>query len=282
MNPDHRWAQLLSRAWPFMHGGGRIVDRLFAGLAFEVRPQIVNTRDGFLMTVDPNDLIGRHLYLRGEFDYSNVELLCRLARPGDTLLDIGANIGYVSACFLARVPQSKVVTVEPQPAIIRLLTENLSKFGEERFTVLPFALSNENGEVTFKLNAENSGAGRIQANDQGGASSKSIIVQRRAADAVYQAGSFGRCNLVKIDVEGHEEEVFHSCRTAFHDLAPRAILFEQEGHKAAPNGPIGKLLSELGYDVFGLKKSLNSLDLVRISDASDCRFNDYVGILRKS
>jgi hypothetical protein len=33
------------------------------------------------------------------------EVLLMLAIPGDVLLDIGANIGYVSACFLQRVDQ---------------------------------------------------------------------------------------------------------------------------------------------------------------------------------
>jgi FkbM family methyltransferase len=42
-------------------------------------------------------------------------MLCRFAKPGDTLLDVGAHIGYVSACFLKIVPASNVIAIEAHP-----------------------------------------------------------------------------------------------------------------------------------------------------------------------
>src|SRR5215471_3758736 len=118
MNPQHKALQILLRSWPFPRGAGRIIDRCFSKVAFDDDIVAVRTTDGFDMNIMPNDVIGRHIYLRGEFDRSTVEVLCNFASPGDTLLDIGANIGYVSACFLKNVPNSKVIAVEPQPAIL--------------------------------------------------------------------------------------------------------------------------------------------------------------------
>src|SRR5690242_20656556 len=106
MNPEHLFAQALLRLWPFPRGAGRIVDHYFSRLKFDMGVARVPTTDGFGLTVFPNELIGRHLYLTGEFDRSTVEVLLNHARPGDVLLDIGANVGYVSACFLKNVPQS--------------------------------------------------------------------------------------------------------------------------------------------------------------------------------
>jgi hypothetical protein len=120
MNRQHVGVQIALRAWPFPRGAGRIIDRFLSNLKFANTLEDVATTDGFKMLVMPNDLIGRHIYLTGEFDRSIVEILCKFARPGDTLLDVGANIGYVSACFLANVPGSRVVAVEPQPAIVSL------------------------------------------------------------------------------------------------------------------------------------------------------------------
>ena len=90
------------------------------------------------MTVDPNDLIGRHIYLTGKFDRTVFSVLSKFARPGDTLLDIGANIGYVCGCFLQNVPQSKVIAVEPQPIIVNQLASNLQQFGDGRYSVYPW------------------------------------------------------------------------------------------------------------------------------------------------
>jgi hypothetical protein len=117
MNSEHQITQALLRAWPFPRGAGRILDRYFSKLSFGRTKAIVRTTDGFEITVAPNELIGRHIYLTGEFDRSVVEVLCNFSEPGDTLLDIGANIGYVSACFLNNVRNSDVLAVEPQPDV---------------------------------------------------------------------------------------------------------------------------------------------------------------------
>src|ERR1700737_4480438 len=122
MNSEHLASQLLLRSWPFPRGAGRIVDKFFSGLRFREEFAVVKTTDNFEITIDPNELIGRHIYLTGEFDRSIVELLCNFSAPNDTLLDIGANIGYVSACFLQNVPGSQSIAVEPQADVVRLLT----------------------------------------------------------------------------------------------------------------------------------------------------------------
>ena len=139
MNREHIMIQLLLRAWPFPRGAGRIIDKLFSEIKFQEAIAEVETTDQFTMRVAPNDLIGRHIYLTGEFDRTTVEVLCNFARPGDTLLDIGANIGYVSGCFLAKVPGSRVICVEPQPVIVDLLKTNMKQF-PDRYKIAAFAL----------------------------------------------------------------------------------------------------------------------------------------------
>src|SRR6266480_2252501 len=126
MNNEHVLTQALLRSWPFPHGAGRILDRYFSKLSFSCDTATVRTTDDFDISVIPNELIGRHIYLTGEFDRSIVDLLCKFSRNGDVLLDIGANIGYVSTCFLNNVPNSSVIAVEPQETVLDLLKINLN------------------------------------------------------------------------------------------------------------------------------------------------------------
>ena len=56
----------------------------------------------------------RHLYLIGEYERSVLDVLYELSQPGDVLLDIGANLGYVSACFLRLSARGSKVSVDPQ------------------------------------------------------------------------------------------------------------------------------------------------------------------------
>jgi hypothetical protein len=93
MNRQHIAAQILVRSWPFPRGAGRIIDRYFSRLPFKDEICVIRTTDGFDLKIMPNELIGRHIYLTGEFDRSTIEVLCNFAKPDDVLLDVGANIG---------------------------------------------------------------------------------------------------------------------------------------------------------------------------------------------
>jgi FkbM family methyltransferase len=276
MNRKHVGVQVALRAWPFPRGAGRIIDRFFSNLRFANTVEDVATTDGFKMLIMPNDLIGRHIYLTGEFDRSVVEILCKFARPGDTLLDVGANIGYVSSCFLANVPGSRVVAVEPQPAMVNLLRKNLSQFGASRHQVIAAALSNEAGKGWLHPCIENPGAGRLVQTKTG----DSIAVDLWSAEQLFSFAKIDKLDVVKVDVEGHEEEVIGACADAFKRLRPRAIVFESNSDKGSPDGGIGSTLQAIGYDVFGVKKRLTKLDLRLIKRRSDCIYNDYVAIRR--
>jgi FkbM family methyltransferase len=262
LNQEHIGAQILLRSRPFPRGAGRLIDKFFSKIAFNEQTTTVRTTDGFSISISPNDLIGRHIYL------------CKLARPGDVLLDVGANIGYVSACFLTNVPDSQVVAVEPQPAVTALLRQNLSQFGFARHRVVQAAISDQTGLGWIQPCADNPGAGRLVAGEMDGA----IAVDLWSPEQVLSFAEVEKLDLVKIDVEGHEEEVIRACLGEFGRLRPRAIVFECGSDKGAPDGSIGSMLRSIGYDIFGVKKRLMKLELPPIQHRVDCMFNDYIAI----
>lgn len=268
MNKEHILPQILLRSWPFPRGSGRLTDKFFRKLQFVNETDKVRTTDGFSIEVMPNDLIGRYLYLTGEFDRSTVEIVTAFAEPGDVLLDIGANIGYVSACFLTLVPDSRVVAVEPQPGILDLLRRNLEPFGD-RSEIYPYAVSDRAGVALFQVNNENRGASKI--------ANEGIEIEIRSAGQL-----FTECNLspdvVKIDVEGHEEEVIRSCAVHFEQTRPKVVMFEEHGKKSA--GAIGDVFWKIGFDVFSIRKRLTKLELLPVKTAEDCVSNDYLAVNR--
>ncbi len=85
-----------------------------------------------------------------------------------------------------------------------------------------------------------------------------------------------RLDLIKIDVEGHEETVFHAIDAQLARLAPRAILFEDQGAGAAE--AIGTLLNRHRYTVFGIDKRLLRTRRVPMVSSGDCRYNDYLAV----
>lgn len=258
----------VARAWPFANGSGRIIDRFAKGTKLGNGERSAITSDGVVLKVLADDLIGRHILMTGKFDRSVVQVLIDHAEPNDVLLDIGANIGYVSTCFLAKVPDSKVICVEPQPGIVDLLRKNMTQFGE-RASIHQVALSDEPGELRFHVDQDNRGASRVSKDGE-------ITVQ--AVRAFDLLAKMEKLDLIKIDVEGHELPVFRSIENELSRLKPRAILFEDHGVAASPSGSIGTILVKAGYAILGIDKRLLSTKLVQIETEADCRFNDYLAL----
>lgn len=261
---------VLSRRWPFANGSGRFIDRWARGINLGHGQREVRTSDGFSMSVLADDHIGRHLILSGKFDRSVVQALLDHALPGDCLLDIGANIGYVSGCFLAQVPDATAICIEPQPEVFELLERNLAQFGE-RALARQIALSDAAGELRFRIDQANRGASRIDPAGE---------IRVPTANAGEFLRGLERLELIKIDVEGHELPILESMADELARLRPRAILFEHHGTEAAPDGKIGRILNAAGYTVFGVRKRLLRTQLVPITCAADCRTNDYLALLK--
>jgi FkbM family methyltransferase len=277
MNKEHIVHQMLLRAWPFPRGAGRLIDKFFSELKFADHRATVLTTDGFPMTVLPNDLIGRHIYLTGEFDKTTVDILHDFSEAGDVLLDVGANLGYVSACFLRRTVGSKVICVEPQPVLVDLLRTNLNQFSRDRYVIAPVALSDHDDEGFFASNSKNTGEGRLVDR----CTPNAIKVPVRSAASFLSSLELSELDLVKIDVEGHEEIIIGAFKAHLQRLQPRAILFEDQHKRSAPDGPIGSLLQEIGYQVFGVAKHLTKVTLASLTKNYDCVFNDYIAISQK-
>lgn len=260
---------LIARHWPFANGSGRILDKFARTINVGKGECVAQTSDGFPMRVYADDLIGRHILMSGAFDRSIVQVLLDQSRPGDVLLDIGANIGYVSAVFLQRVSGSKAICIEPQPGVVDLLRKNMLKFGD-RAQVQQIGLADKDGTLRFHIDAANRGASHVSADGE-------IEINVREASNVLEAIS--RLDLIKIDVEGLEEPIFRSIEKELKRLRPRAILFEDQTGAASPEGKIGSILTRTGYRIFGIDKRLMKTKLAPIQSRADCRFNDYLALL---
>lgn len=263
---------LTARHWPFANGSGRFIDTFGRGVNLGHGERRAQTQDGFEIDVLADDHIGRHLLLSGAFDVSPINLLLEFGQPGDRCLDIGANIGYVSCLLLQRLPDSHVFCIEPQPVVVSLLKQNISRFPQERWTVLEAALSDADGEGHLELDTVNRGASSIVAASSGRTVSVPLL------PAAHVLSAFSALDLVKIDIEGHEEPVFRSACDELTRLQPRAILYEDKEGKSAPDGSIAAILTSMGYRVYGIGKTLFSTKLRQVTSANAGSFNDFLAV----
>lgn len=116
------------------------------------------------------------------------------------LVDLGANIGFTSVYLARRLTLEYVVAVEPDPANARILRRNLDQ-NRVPAQVLEAAVGPTDGRASFRRDRD-SNVGRLDAAGE-------IGVQVMSMPSVIEHLPNGaRPTLIKVDIEGGEEELF--------------------------------------------------------------------------
>ncbi len=157
---------------------------------------------GHHMFLDPDDtVIAPILSDTGCFEPYETELMRSLVRPGDTVIDVGANIGYYTLHFACGVgPTGRVFAFEPDPGNFALLKSNIRQNGYTNVTMMQKAVGAESGVIQLFRNPENRGDHRTYASDP---NRESIEVGVVALDD-YFANIEGRIDFLKFDIQGFE------------------------------------------------------------------------------
>lgn len=266
----------VARNWPFANGSGRLIDMLAGTIDLGKDETLCRTNDGFQMHCLPNDLIGRHLILSGSFDRAGADALSYFVEDGDHIADVGANIGYVSCLLLQRSRNTSVICFEPQPVIVDLLRKNLGQFDKARWQVVQAGVSDSNGFAMLSIDEDNRGSSRL-ADDPAGSGN---LHQIELLDAGEQFAKFERLDVMKIDIEGHEWTMLSAAAQQLDRLRPKAILYEDNKRISGPEQKLGKLMGELGYDLYGLHKRLTRTDLTPVDADNAAHFHDFIAVSR--
>lgn len=182
----------------------------------------------------------RSLWLRPPLTHEWYPLaaLKAFVRPGDIVWDVGANIGLYSRWLVTHLKAGHVYAFEPMSANLPELKYNLS-LGDvtDRVTVVPWALSNADGDVEFQVDDMQSASGAVNAVYEGKACrARSALglppiveqVASRTIDSILEQEELPAPNVLKIDIEGAERMLLDGGETFFRSGSPR-ILIETHG-----------------------------------------------------
>lgn len=186
------------------------VDGSYALCDFNSEKYIVSSRDL---------VIGRSLYIKGEFDFDKfVQVFSLLdfdsTKSSMTLIDIGANIGSIGIPAVSRGYVDKCIAFEPEPLNLKLLKINVILNGlEENFVVYPVALGDKAGEVRFELSDTNYGDHRVRMGEveeglYDEKNRKTISVPMKTLDEYYDDFLHGDF-LIWMDTQGFEGYVLN-------------------------------------------------------------------------
>ena len=137
-------------------------------------------------------------------DNDETRLLEQLIKPGMTVVDIGANIGYYTLLFARCVgSHGKVFAFEPDPTNLDLLKKNVERFSHNNIIIIPKAVTDYSGIIELYLCQYNPGDHRIFDSHDGRVH---ISIPSVSLDD-YFLDLKSPIDFIKIDVQGAEDSV---------------------------------------------------------------------------
>lgn len=208
------------------------------------------------MDLDLTEYVQRRIFY-GSFEPAEARLLRRFLRPGDRVLDVGANVGYFTLIAARAVGASgAVVAVEPVEANADALDRNVAVNGFTNVTTRRVAVDAVDGTVDVGLADEPFARERGQDATSGHYTVGGALLSRRVPsvtlDRLSADFSPGRpVRLVKIDVEGMEERALEGFRATLGSSPPDAIMMEANAASLRSHGAsdraIRAVLRSSGY-----------------------------------
>lgn len=221
--------------YPREHGKYSILMNLyFPYLApFPPSKERVTLSSGIQMELELNEYLQAQLYLFGTFEPATVKVLKRLLKSGDTVLDIGANVGYIALEMAKHIGASgKVFAFEPDTKNFALLKRNLDLNPDCNIEPIPLAVSEANAPLRLYKSI-------IDFNDSAHSTLPSekhsvdfIEIPATTIDDFVQSRGVQKLNVIKIDIEGAEMSAFKGMRQTLSRFRPMVIAELCAEHQA--------------------------------------------------
>jgi FkbM family methyltransferase len=126
--------------------------------------------------------------------------ILNIIKPGWTVLDIGANIGYYTVQFAKKVKSNgKVIAVEPFDNNLHLLNKNIKLNQIHNVEIIPKAISSKSGIAKLYISEGHAGDHRIYNTING---RKTVPIETITIDDLVHKRD--RVDLIKMDIQGAE------------------------------------------------------------------------------
>ncbi len=220
--------------------------------------------DGHKMWLDDQDSLGLSSN-NGIFEPQEIEIVKQEVKLGDTVLDIGANIGYYTLIFAKLVGEhGKVFAFEPDPNKFALLKKNVEMNGYTNVVLVPKAVSNENKIAKLYLCKQNQAMHRVYnsvfCND-------SINIELLKLDDYFQQYS-DNISFIKIDIEGNEYAAIEGMLNLLHKNRKVKLLTEFSPAVSLENKIDSKdyikILVDLGFNIYSVDENIELVNIDKL------------------
>ncbi len=248
----------LTRFYPFYSGCAGVANnsivRKLAGASSE---RVWSVVPGGEVLACLNDYNGRVAFYIGDRDRKLTWICAQIVKPGDTVLDIGANIGVVTVWLSKLVGKNgKVHTFEPNPELQNVLEKTLVRNDMSNTRLHRVALGAVSDSLELRIPQGHPGMASLVRN-RDMSNCDVVEVPVRPLSKIVDEEGIKSIGLIKIDVEGFEAEVFKGGgEKVLRSIRPEAIIFElnEKLDGLVRDQPVIKILRDFGYKFFSIPK----------------------------
>ena len=173
-----------------------------AGAADKMRPQYLRNIDYpvYLRANTTDPLTLREIFLDRDYDIDHLKNI-------EVIVDAGANIGLAAVFFSNKYPGATILAIEPERENFKVLTRNVSFY--PRIVPINAALWNHSGSI--QLVDPGRGAHGFMTTEAPDTSEGTTEATTSVTlEDLMSAHRISRIDLLKVDIEGAEKEVFES------------------------------------------------------------------------
>lgn len=244
------------------------------------RDVICATNYGFRLIVNPQmDPYQNTIFESGTYEPGTLALMAHVLRPGDTFLDVGANIGLMSIAASRHVgPTGRVFAFEPEPAMFARLLENLDLNAVRNVDAIQTALgARDQVRTVFAYPAINIGRASLVQSPGAVPTGQATV---RALASFVEERQLDRIRMIKIDVEGFEYEVLLGAQNCLTGERPPILCVECDDEMPRPDRTVS--MSTIHELIIGIRQ-YRPYALTRSKFAKDPRMMpvDDIGSVRR-
>lgn len=198
-----------------------------------------------------NDMyIGDSVGLYGEYAHGEMELYKQLLNPGDTVIEVGANIGSLTIPIAQHIGNNgRVYAFEPQRITFQVLCGNVVLNNLCNVWTYNQGVGREHKKVKIYGGLFEGNNGAFQISKSPGDYEIAIVT--------LDEYNFERCDLLKVDAEGMDSEIIQGAENLIKRCQPYVVM---EANYTRAGKEIIKKLQTLGYKVYEADAPLYSAD----------------------
>jgi FkbM family methyltransferase len=169
------------------------------------------------------DILQQHIYYFGVWEPILTRFIQTRLRPGDTFIDVGANVGYFSMLASVLVGQEGyVAAIEASPTICRLLERGVRRNRLANVEVINAVAAADHGsQMVFLGPPSHTGLTAVRGQPH---LTPETEVRAEPLGMLVGVEALRRARLIKIDVEGAEDAVIEGLSSDLGTLSPSAEI----------------------------------------------------------